>query len=109
MMYAPEALPVFICNPDGAFLARLGHQWGFTLDRSRAHVFDYHGDEIAVQLRQAWSYFGVDCDAFPVDPQLATEKCDDCCRTLLCSTDAHFDGSRYLCPACVSRPGRQVA
>jgi hypothetical protein len=105
MMYAPEALPVFICNPDGAFLARLDHNWGFTSDRSRAHIFDYHADQIAAQLRHAWRFFGVDCDAHPVDPRLATETCDDCNRILVRSTDAHICAgaagtARFLCPSC---------
>jgi hypothetical protein len=104
MTCAPEALPVVICNLSGEFLACLGYEWDFTPDRSRAHVFDYHTDDVAAQQRLAWRQHGVGLIVLPVDPQLATEKCDDCNRILLRSADAYFDGFRFCCSSCMPHP-----
>jgi len=102
-----EALPVVICNPEGAFLAQFGSDWGFTSNSARAHIFDYHADQVAVQLKQARREFGVAWSAQPVDLQLAGERCDDCDRTVH-AFQAHFDGSRFRCPACTSSPSREA-
>jgi hypothetical protein len=107
-MSAPESLPVFVCNASGDFLALIGDQWEFTADYTRAHIFDYHADDIAAQLRQAWRNFGVNWTAHPVDPRLATEICDECHGTIFSSTDAHFDGSRFRCASCASRNHQHV-
>jgi hypothetical protein len=97
-----ESLPVFICDAGGDFLALVGGEWGFTPDQARAYIFDYHADEVAAQLRQAYRDFGIAWFVIPVDPQLAGERCDDCHRVVY-SLEAHFDGGRFRCPACASR------
>ena len=85
----------------GALLVSANEKWHFTPDSERAHVFDYHADEVEVQLEQARRNLGVIWVAVPVDPRDVGETCDACGRAMICS-EACFDGSRYLCPACYS-------
>jgi hypothetical protein len=86
---------------DGAYLTLLGNNLEFTPDRSKAHIFDYHADDVAARLEQARRDLGVIWIANPVDPNLVIEKCDVCGQYIRTSK-AHFDGSRFRCPACVS-------
>jgi hypothetical protein len=108
MMSAPESLPVFIRDVNGGYLALLADNWEFTADRSLAYIFDYHADDVPAQLEQAQREFGAILIATPVDPQLAGERCDECHRVVH-SYETHFDGSRFLCPACASHPTHQAA
>jgi hypothetical protein len=101
-MNSCESLPVVVCNPDGEFLTLIDGGWAFTSDRSQAHIFDYIGDDVPARLKQAHRDLGVLWIARPIGPQLANEKCDDCGRTIP-PTQAHFDGSRFHCPSCLSR------
>jgi hypothetical protein len=97
-------IPVFIRNPDGEYLAEQGGEWRFTSDRSRAHVFGYHADEVAQQLEQAQRDLGVIWIAYPVAPSLILEICAGCGRKLL-PTDAIFTGTHSLCPGCSASAG----
>ena len=62
-------------------------------------MFDYHKDEIGLQLAQAQNDHGVAWIAYPVDPNLIGETCDACGERMH-PTAATFDGTRFLCPAC---------
>jgi hypothetical protein len=96
-MNAPTAIPVFIRNLAGEYLSSDG--WIFTPDLDQAHVFDYHADNVAVQLEQAQKELATVWVAVPVDASLISEKCDACGATLS-PTDAHFDGTNHFCLAC---------
>jgi hypothetical protein len=101
-MSSPESLSVVVCNPDGDFLALIDGEWQFTPDPSQAHILDYLGDDVPARLKQARHDLGVLWIARPIGPQLASEKCDDCGRTIP-PTQTHFDGSRFHCPSCLPR------
>jgi hypothetical protein len=101
-MSSRESLAVAVCNPDGDVLALIDGKWAFTPDRSQARIFDYLGDDVPALLKQASRDFGVLWIARPIGPWLASEKCDDCGRSIP-ATQAHFDGSHFHCPSCLSR------
>ena len=93
------ALQVFIRNRTGEYLSGGGEHWSFTADRAQAHVFDYHADEVAVQLENAQRDLGIIWLAWPVEENLLCEVCDQCgCK--LYPTATIFDGSHFLCPTC---------
>ena len=92
-------IKVYIRNLAGEYLAGGGNDWSFTPERALAHIFDYHADEVAIQLSHALRDHGVAWIAYPVDPTLISETCDVCGQRMR-PTDATFDGSRFHCPAC---------
>ena len=94
-------LKVFIRNLACEYLAEEGGRWHFTSDRTQAHVFDYHADEVESQLKKAQLDHGTLWVAYPIDTSLLGERCDACGQELE-SLDVIFDGSRFLCPACFS-------
>ena len=102
-MSAPTGIKVYIRNLEGGYLTDSGDDWAFTPERAIAHIFDYHADEVALQLAQAQLDHGVRWIAYPVDPTLVVETCDACGQRMRI-TDAAFDGSRFLCPACSTYP-----
>lgn len=105
-MSAPTAIKVFIRNHFGEYLAGSDGDWSFTPERALAHIFDYHADDVARQLSQAHRDHGVHWIAYPVDPNLVGETCDACGQRMH-PTDATFDGTRFLCPACRISPQTQ--
>jgi hypothetical protein len=98
-MANPEAIPVYIRNLHGAYLAFRGGAWEFTPDRSKAWVFDYCDDDVPAQLEQAHREFGFLWSAIPAHPSLAVARCGACGCTLR-SAAVHFDGCRNLCNSC---------
>jgi len=101
-MSATTSIKVYIRNLVGEYLASSGDDWHFTTERALAHVFDYHADEVATQLEQAQRNHGVAWIVYPVDQSLVGETCDACGRNMR-PTAAHFDGARFLCPACTAK------
>ena len=98
-MSASDIIRVFIRDCHGHYLSSSGGKWALTADRALAHVFDYHGDQVARQLEQAQRDLGVVWVAVPLDPREVSESCDPCGRKLPVR-DTYFDGTRFLCPAC---------
>ena len=98
-MSSPTDIKVFIRNLAGEYLTGSGDDWSFTPESAIAHIFDYHADQVALQLAQAQRDHGVVWIAYPVDPSLIGETCDACGQRMR-PTDATFDGTRFLCRAC---------
>ncbi len=94
-------IKVYIRNEAGNYLAGKGDDWSFTPEHSLAHIFDYHDDDVALHLAQAQRDHGVRWIAYPADPTLVGEICDACGRRML-TTDATFDGARFLCSSCTN-------
>lgn len=92
-------IKVRICNLAGEYLSDDGKSWFFAPNQDHARIFDYHADEVVMQLQQVYRTRGVVLVAVPMDPNLFNETCD-VCGTKMHSTEAHFDGTRFLCPAC---------
>jgi hypothetical protein len=98
---------VVIRNVQGKFLASSPDGLFFTEDRSRAAVFNYHGDQIEEQLEGIRKTAGVALAAEPVPPEEVYETCDRC-KELFMPSMTFFDGKRFLCPDCRTprlRPG----
>jgi len=108
-MSAPTGIKVYIRNRAGKYLIGDGDNWFFTPERAIAHIFDYHADEVALLLAQAQRDHGIAWVAYPVDPSLVAETCDTCGQRLR-TTEATFDGTRFLCRACKMKqsPRRQA-
>ena len=97
-----DAIQVLIRNLAGEYLSGDGREWSFTADRALAHIFDYHADDVPAQLERAQRDLGVVWVAVPLNPRDVGEACD-ACGLQIPFRAAHFDGIRYLCPACVIR------
>jgi len=90
---------VYLRNLVGEYLSRDGRNWTFTLDQTKAHVFDYEADNVAEQLELAKRDSGVIWVAVQIDQNAEAETCDACGRKTR-FTDILFDDTRYLCPNC---------
>jgi hypothetical protein len=101
-MKNPTGIQVYIRNLAGEYLTDDGGEWSFTTERAIAHAFDYHADDVALQLAQAQRDHGVRWIAYPVDPSLIGETCDACGQKMN-PIAATFDGTRFLCPNCAPR------
>ena len=101
-MNNPNAIKVYIRNLAGEYLTGAADDWSFTPECGLAQVFDYHADEVDLQLAQAQRDFGVRWVAYPVDSTLIGETCDACGHRMQ-PTAAIFDGTRFLCPACAPK------
>ena len=98
-MSASHHIPVYVRNLVGDYLAGDGEQWQFTPDISKAHVFDYFRDKVAVQLEEAERDLGIIWVAAPVAHERALEKCDQC-GIRMPPRAAYFDGNQFLCAGC---------
>jgi hypothetical protein len=94
-----EDIKVVIRGPDGKYIAGSPANWGFTADRGRALVFDYHAHQVAEQLEAIRRTHGIALEAVPLAPQEIYETCDQCERVAMPFT-MFFDGSRFLCIDC---------
>ena len=98
-MITSTTIKVYICNLAGEYLTGAGDDWLFTRERAIAHIFDYHADQVALQLAQAQRDHGVAWIAYPVEPSLISETCDACGQQMR-TNDAIFDGTHFLCLGC---------
>ncbi len=98
-MTTPNPIKIYIRDQSGNYLTGSGDHWSFTSERSLAHVFDYHDDQVPLQLAQAQRDLGVRWIACPLDPNLIVETCDLCGQRIVLA-DSSFDGTHFLCPAC---------
>ncbi len=92
-------IPVFIAAPTGKYLSRATVGPVTTSNPTEAVVYHYIRDNIAAILDQAQKKTGRVWTAVPVPQTLIYETCD-ACGVSVDTTDTHFDGSRFLCPAC---------
>jgi hypothetical protein len=94
-----EAVKVLIINDDGQYLTGTAIEWDFTEDRSKATVFDYHGDRVAERIELVRKAQGQTWIAVRLDPREIYEFCDQCgCRKLVFKM--LFDGRQFLCGDC---------
>jgi len=90
---------VIIRNPEGQYLARGLKGWEFTLERTKAIVFDYQKDHVAEHLALIRKAQGPILEAVSVEPEAIHEMCDGCHKTIK-AFEAFFDGNQLLCPGC---------
>jgi hypothetical protein len=90
---------VRVRNVEGKYLTANRSGWSFSVDRSRATVFDYHGDETRAQLSSLARAQDLPLELVPVEPKDFLEKCD-VCQQLSPPSDVWFDGKKYLCRRC---------
>ena len=100
-MNDPLAVKVRIRNSEGRYLTG-GASSGFSDDASKAIIFDYLRHQVAEQLDEIRRTRGILLEAVPVEPAEVYETCDQC-RKLVSPFDTFFDGSRFLCFACVAQ------
>jgi len=98
-MQTDTSILVYLRSPSGEYLAQTAAGWGFVSAPDQAHVFDYHEDHVSQQLEAVRRDLGVILIAWPCDPGLLRETCDNCGFEVF-PTSAIFDGSRFLCSAC---------
>jgi hypothetical protein len=94
-----ETVKVLIVNDDGQYLAGTAIEWDFTEDRSKAAVFDYHGDRVAERIELVRKAQGKTWIAVRLDPREIYEFCDRCGRRKL-AFRMFFDGRQFLCGVC---------
>jgi hypothetical protein len=90
---------VRVRNVEGKYLTANHNGWSFSVDRSRAMVFDYHGDETRAQLSSLARAQDLPLELVPVEPKDFLERCD-ACQQLASPSDVWFDGKKFLCRRC---------
>jgi len=96
-----EAVKVLIVNDDGQYLAGTAFEWGFTDDRSKARVFDYHADRVAELIEVVRKAHGRVWIPVKLDPREVYEFCDRCGRRMR-AFKTFFDGRQFLCGDCMA-------
>src|SRR5258708_36389765 len=100
-MNDPLAVKVRIRNSEGRYLTG-GVNSGFSDDPSKAIIFDYLRHQVAEQLDELRRTRGILLEAIPVSPAEVYETCDQC-RNFVSPFDTFFDGTRFLCFACLAQ------
>jgi prepilin-type processing-associated H-X9-DG protein len=95
---------VRVRNVEGKYLATDTSGWVFSVDPTRAVVFDYVGDETRVQLTAIVRVSDLPLELVPLEPKDFLERCDRC-HQLTGPSDICFDGARFLCRRCNNWPG----
>jgi hypothetical protein len=94
---------VRVRNAQGKYLTANHDGWAFSLDRSKALVFDYLGEETRAQLSALARVQDSPLELVPVEPTDFLERCDRC-QQLAAPTDICFDGAKFLCRRCNNWP-----
>ena len=98
-----EGIKVRLCNPEGKYLATDPNGWTFSADRTQAFVFDYVADKVEEYLKSVARVRGLVLRATPVEPKEFLEVCD-VCHKMVATPEVFFDGRKFLCPRCHSKP-----